>query len=120
MNRRLFMSLLGGAVAGLALDQSIPLGRVWSFPKEIVIAESLSIGDVFSIAGVNAVNFQIGDIVTLDGHPERMVVTQVVENRIHLWSPSKGNHGVVGASLIKPLLVGDYISAYGLPEAFHG
>lgn len=37
MNRRRFMSLLGLGVAGIALEQAIPLGRVWSFPKEIVI-----------------------------------------------------------------------------------
>jgi len=38
MNRRGFLSLLGMGVAGIALEQAIPLGRVWSFPKEIVIA----------------------------------------------------------------------------------
>jgi hypothetical protein len=38
MDRRRFLSLLGIGVAGVALDQAIPLGRVWSFPKEIVIA----------------------------------------------------------------------------------
>jgi hypothetical protein len=34
------MSLLGIGVAGLALDRAIPFGRVWSFPKEIVITNS--------------------------------------------------------------------------------
>lgn len=38
MNRRGFLSLLGLGIAGVALEQAIPLGRVWSFPKEIVIA----------------------------------------------------------------------------------
>lgn len=38
MNRRGFLSFLGAALAGAAVDQVIPLGRVWSFPKEIVIA----------------------------------------------------------------------------------
>lgn len=38
MNRRGFLSLLGLGGAGVALEQAIPLGRVWSFPKEIVIA----------------------------------------------------------------------------------
>ena len=39
MNRRNFLSLFSAGVAGIALEQAIPLGRVWSFPKEIVIAE---------------------------------------------------------------------------------
>ena len=38
MNRRNFLGLLGMGVAGLALDHAIPFNRVWSFPKEIVIA----------------------------------------------------------------------------------
>jgi hypothetical protein len=37
MNRRGFLGLLGAAIAGIAVDQAIPLGRVWSFPKNIVI-----------------------------------------------------------------------------------
>lgn len=32
------MRLLGMGVGGLALEQVIPLGRVWSFPKKIVLA----------------------------------------------------------------------------------
>lgn len=35
MNRRGFLKGLGAMVAGIALDQAIPLGRVWSFPKVI-------------------------------------------------------------------------------------
>jgi len=42
MNRRSFLSLFSAGVAGLALEQAIPLGRVWSFPKEIVIAPPLA------------------------------------------------------------------------------
>ena len=37
MNRRGFLGLLGAAIAGIAVDQAIPLGRVWSFPKEIAV-----------------------------------------------------------------------------------
>jgi hypothetical protein len=37
MNRRNFLSLFSAGIAGIALEQAIPLGRVWSFPKEIVI-----------------------------------------------------------------------------------
>jgi hypothetical protein len=37
MNRRNFLSLLGIGIAGVALDRAIPFGRVWSFPKEIIV-----------------------------------------------------------------------------------
>lgn len=33
------MSLLGLGVAGIAIEQAIPLGRVWSFPSKIVIPD---------------------------------------------------------------------------------
>lgn len=36
MNRRNFLGLFGAGVAGIAIEQAIPFGRVWSFPKEIV------------------------------------------------------------------------------------
>lgn len=35
MNRRGFLAGLGAIVGGVALEQAIPLGRVWSFPKQI-------------------------------------------------------------------------------------
>jgi hypothetical protein len=41
MNRRNFLSLFSAGVAGIALEQAIPLGRVWSFPKKIVVPESI-------------------------------------------------------------------------------
>lgn len=37
LDRRGFLRGLGMAVAGLALEQAIPLGRVWSFPSNIVV-----------------------------------------------------------------------------------
>jgi hypothetical protein len=37
MDRRGFLKLFSAGVAGIALDQAIPLGRVWSFPKKIVL-----------------------------------------------------------------------------------
>jgi hypothetical protein len=42
MNRRRFLSLFTAGVAGIALDQAIPLGRVWSFPKKIVVPDVLN------------------------------------------------------------------------------
>jgi len=37
MNRRNFLSLFSAGLAGIALEQAIPLGRGWSFPKQIVL-----------------------------------------------------------------------------------
>jgi len=37
MNRRNFLSLFSAGIAGIALEQAIPLGRVWSFPKTLII-----------------------------------------------------------------------------------
>jgi hypothetical protein len=37
MDRRKFFRLIGAGVAGIALQQAIPLDRVWSFPKSIVV-----------------------------------------------------------------------------------
>jgi hypothetical protein len=38
MDRRNFIASLSAGLAGITLEQAIPFGRVWSFPKEIVIA----------------------------------------------------------------------------------
>jgi hypothetical protein len=38
MDRRKFLSLMSASAAGIALDQAIPFGRVWSFPSKIQIA----------------------------------------------------------------------------------
>lgn len=35
MNRRNFLIGLGTLIGGIALDQAVPLGRVYSFPKVI-------------------------------------------------------------------------------------
>jgi len=40
MNRRSFLSGLAALVGGIALEEAIPFGRVWSFPKNIVIPKS--------------------------------------------------------------------------------
>ncbi|HEX3094608.1 MAG TPA: hypothetical protein VHW72_18365 [Candidatus Angelobacter sp.] len=41
MDRRNFLRGLGLVMGGIALDQAIPLGRVWSFPKEIKVLNSV-------------------------------------------------------------------------------
>lgn len=35
LSRRGFLSGLGALVGGIAIEQAIPFGRVWSFPKEV-------------------------------------------------------------------------------------
>lgn len=35
MERRGFLKALAGVVGGIAIEQAIPFGRVWSFPKNI-------------------------------------------------------------------------------------
>jgi len=40
VNRRGFLKMFGLAAGGVLLDQAIPNGRVWSFPKDIVVAKS--------------------------------------------------------------------------------
>lgn len=37
MDRRGFLRSIGLGIGGIALEQAIPLGRVWSFPKKIVV-----------------------------------------------------------------------------------
>lgn len=37
MNRRSFLALLGAVLGGVALEQAIPLGRVWSFPSKLAL-----------------------------------------------------------------------------------
>lgn len=37
MNRRSFLGGLAALVGGLAVEEAIPLGRVWSFPSKIVV-----------------------------------------------------------------------------------
>ena len=46
MNRRTFLSRLGLVVGGIAMEQAIPLGRVWSFPKQIKTVNMLTVEDL--------------------------------------------------------------------------
>jgi hypothetical protein len=54
-DRRGFLKMFTGGVAGIALEQAIPLGRVWSFPSkiEIVRLPAFCIGDLVTIEGLN-------------------------------------------------------------------
>jgi hypothetical protein len=40
MDRRGFLKWFSAGVAGIALEQAIPLGRVWSFPSKIVLPQN--------------------------------------------------------------------------------
>jgi hypothetical protein len=45
VNRRNFLFGLGATVAGIAIEQAIPFGRVWSFPQDIKINTGGFFGD---------------------------------------------------------------------------
>lgn len=64
MNRRNFLSLFSAGVAGIALEQAIPLGRVWSFPKKIVITGPLEVKVPEMFMGVDW-GFGYSDLITM-------------------------------------------------------
>lgn len=41
--------MFGLGAAGLALEQAIPFGRVWSFPKEIRLATPRDMSNFFAV-----------------------------------------------------------------------
>lgn len=88
MERRGFLKLFGGAVAGIALEQAIPLGRVWSFPKKIVVSDWAVPKSTFIT--VRELHFQNGDIVTIAGIPRNFVVLDVKQQSFGLlWRPTR-------------------------------
>jgi hypothetical protein len=72
MERRRFITLLGAGIAGFALEQAIPLGRVWSFPKKIVVPQYVTIDGVLG----RCWGFEWSDDVTLVGTTEPFRVPQ--------------------------------------------
>lgn len=56
MNRRSFLGLLGMTIGGVALEQAIPNGRVWSFPSEIKI---VPINSLLTVEEITAECLQI-------------------------------------------------------------
>lgn len=90
MDRRGFLKLFGVGVAGLALEQAIPFGRVWSFPKEIVIGKTLSVRF--------PPRFEIGDVISVsDFGPYIVTRVRPDELEIDLWSPVEG-HGTMSGN----------------------
>jgi hypothetical protein len=60
VNRRKFLFEAGAVVGGFALNEAIPLGRVWSFPSKIIVRNGLArfsdythIAEFDRLAGVN-------------------------------------------------------------------
>jgi len=95
------MGLLGVGLGGIALEQAIPFGRVWSFPSKIVVPKP---GDIISFASVNRVNplsandglvgFQsmtprvkVGDIISIAPYPQKFRITAVGESGFSMVTP---------------------------------
>jgi hypothetical protein len=97
MNRRNFLSLFSAGVVGIALEQAIPLGRVWSFPKEIVISHfgvDIGVGDSIT---VNEVWRKVRNSM-----PERWIVSRKISDHLYEVSrPELGSFQIVD-SYIKP------------------
>lgn len=105
MDRRGFLKMFSAGAAGLALEQAIPFGRVWSFPSKIVIP-TLSLGELESRYLAPAVatwaaqmgeRFAIGDIVTMPAFadPDRYVVTAVHSESVYISTADRGKTAVV-------------------------
>lgn len=71
MDRRGFLKLFGGAAAAGVAAPLIPFNRVWSFPKNIVIAKTFA-------------DFEIGDMVTIEHCSVPLTVTRVFPDRVLL------------------------------------
>ena len=82
MNRRNFLSLFSAGVAGIALEQAIPLGRVWSFPKEIVIPPLplWNLRDDFESEFRKS--FTIGSIMQIR-MPERFIIRRMIDKHLY-------------------------------------
>ena len=73
--RRNFLSLFGAGVAGIALEQAIPAGRVWSFPKEIVIAPPRLYNNFLTTEWITMECLRmLKNQLTVDGFPEEEFV----------------------------------------------
>jgi hypothetical protein len=71
MDRRKFILLMSASAAGIALDQAIPFGRVWSFPSKIVIAKPIVDTAYLTFAVFNEVD---PAVATMTFAPYRVVI----------------------------------------------
>jgi len=104
MDRRAFLRGIGGAIASAAIVPAIPLGRVWSFPKNIVIPK-LSLEEMEQRYLAPAVEqlrndidglFQIGDIVSLPAFGiERYIVTGIQADSIKIQKAEQDKLGFI-------------------------
>ena len=85
MNRRNFLSLFSAGVAGIALEQAIPLGRVWSFPKKIVIArtQAFSAGNVSMGVESGVGSHRNGFSIAFDVRSASQMAGMFVVSRVH-------------------------------------
>lgn len=108
MDRRKFLGLFSAGVAGIALEQAIPLGRLWSFPKKIVIAKpALSQFDYVQNynRALRVYALEIGDIVTIKsslhfpGYIGPFIITDVHESAAGLSFDLKApRHHIAGTA----------------------
>jgi hypothetical protein len=82
IDRRRFLGFLGAGVAGVALEQAIPFGRVWSFPKEI-----LRFQDPFQL-------YPIGSVIQIR-MPQRYMVGPCSVTHGGVFTPCKPERWIV-------------------------
>lgn len=91
MNRRGFLSLLGGVLGGIALDQAIPFNRVWSFPTNIVIADPL-IEPEMQLLTISQITREVllvlkNNLVFKDYYDQAFYETAIVGNTVSIQAP---------------------------------
>jgi hypothetical protein len=65
MNRRSFLQGIGAIIGGVAIDKAIPLGRVWSFPKEIKCLNLAKSASTFAVPFITAPGLRPGDVIDI-------------------------------------------------------
>jgi hypothetical protein len=93
MNRRNFLAALSAGIAGIALEQAIPLGRVWSFPKNIVTPKHVGFDPALGrdgtvIAFYSSPPLRVGDIIRIAStYRTPFRITRVCEGGFPLVTP---------------------------------
>jgi len=86
MDRRGFFKLFGAGVAGIALEQAIPLGRVWSFPSKIVLPKPWQKDAIDLALRGDYTAFRVGDTIRIV-IPQRWVVRDLISQDIRAIPP---------------------------------
>jgi hypothetical protein len=101
------MQFLGAGVAGIALEQAIPLGRVWSFPKEIVVPNGnrflriTEVRDIIDEAYRKACRCDPAMIPTLLGALDPHQSLQHVRKIIDEWNRRPLYYRLAGAATLR-------------------